>query len=482
MPSDLPGASAAAEGGWAHTTKMRASGLSLNARIALVTVASAVVAMLVAAIVSFPLAVQSAQQESLASLQRLADATAAAIERRDSSSISDLTTGKLAAALRSQNISAYYAPPGAAVPSLLTPTDALALGAGESVSGLRQFNGEDVLMAARGLTGGGSIVLVQSVSVTGALAVSTVGRFVFALAIGVAIAVIFGLLLARRLTRSLREAVDAARRLGQGDREVQLAISGPPEVADLSDALNELRNALEVSEGRQRDFLLSVSHELRTPLTAIRGYSEALADSMVSSDNIAQTGQIIAGEADRLNRLVSDLLELARLEAVDFSISTVDVDYVDLIRSAAAVWQGRCEAVGVMFSYDIATPQLSGHSDPTRARQIIDNLCENALRVTPAGGQIQLGLNQTVDDQVVIEVRDSGPGLTEADCAVAFEPAELYSRYRGIRQVGTGVGLALVGRLASKLGGRAQAGHSAMGGARFTITIAKNLVVSEVHR
>lgn len=482
MPSDLPGASAATEAEAPHNLTMRAKGLSLNARIALVTVASAVVAMIVAGIVSFPLAVQSAQQESLASLQRLADATAAAVERRDSGAIVDLTTGRLAAALKSQNISVYYAPPNASVPGLITPNDAIALNSGESVSGERQYQGEDVLMAARGLSGGGSIVLVQSVSVTGALAVSTVGRFVLALGIGVAIAVIFGLLLARRLTRSLREAVDAARRLGQGDREVQLSITGPPEVADLSDALNELRNALEVSEGRQRDFLLSVSHELRTPLTAIRGYSEALADSMVDPANVAATGQIIAGEADRLNRLVSDLLELARLEAVDFSIAAVDVDYVDLIRNAAAVWQGRCEAVGVLFNYDIATPQLTGYSDPTRIRQIIDNLCENALRVTPAGGHIQLGLMQASDELVVIEVRDSGPGLTEADCAVAFEPAELYSRYRGIRQVGTGVGLALVGRLASRLGGHAQAGHSAMGGARFTITIAKNLVVSEVHR
>ena len=78
-------------------------------------------------------------------------------------------------------------------------------------------------------------------------------------------------------------------------------------------------------------------------------------------------------------------------------------------------------------------------------------------------------------DQVTVEVRDSGPGLTPDDCVVAFEPAELYTRYRGVRQVGTGVGLALVGRLSRRLGGTASAGSAAEGGARFTITVARYL-------
>lgn len=483
MPSDLPGAPAADHPkSISGTNPVYAKGLSLNSRIALVTVASAVMAMLVAAVVSYPLAVQSAQQESLASLQRLADATAGAIERRDGGGIGDLTTGRLAQALRNQRIAAYYAEPGTAINGLLSPSDVAALNAGQGVDGVRQFQGEDVLMAARGLSNGGAVVLVQPVSITGALAASTVARFVLALGIGVAIAIVFGLLLARRLTRSLREAVEAARRLGAGDREVQLRVEGPPEVAELSEALNELRSALEASEGRQRDFLLSVSHELRTPLTAIRGYSEALADSVVEPSEVAATGQIISAEADRLNRLVSDLLELARLEAVDFSITIVDVNFIELIENAAAVWQARCEALDVAFSHEIAVKYLAGSSDPTRIRQIIDNLCENALRVTPAGGRIELGLGLATPELVVIEVRDSGPGLTEEDCQVAFEPAELYSRYRGIRQVGTGVGLALVGRLATRLGGRAAAGRSPLGGARFSITLARVLEEAEVHR
>ena len=107
--------------------------------------------------------------------------------------------------------------------------------------------------------------------------------------------------------------------------------------------------------------------------------------------------------------------------------------------------------------------------DPRRARQIIDNLVANALRVTPAGHPIIL---QAAMDPPVgyLEVRDGGPGLSDSDLEVAFEPAELYSRYRGLRQVGTGVGLALVGRLADRLGGQASAGHAPEGGACFRVS------------
>ena len=107
-------------------------------------------------------------------------------------------------------------------------------------------------------------------------------------------------------------------------------------------------------------------------------------------------------------------------------------------------------------------------TDPMRARQILDNLAENALRVSPAGSVIVLATRSDTDG-AILEVRDSGPGLTDDDVAVAFEPGVLHERYRGVRPVGTGLGLALVGKLAGGLGGSAQAGAAAEGGARFTV-------------
>ena len=105
-----------------------------------------------------------------------------------------------------------------------------------------------------------------------------------------------------------------------------------------------------------------------------------------------------------------------------------------------------------------------------RLRQVIDNLAENALRLVPAGGVIVMGARGD-GDWGVIDVRDSGPGLSADDCDVAFEPGILHERYRGLRPVGTGLGLALVGRLASGMGGWARADTAPEGGAAFRVGV-----------
>ena len=124
----------------------------------------------------------------------------------------------------------------------------------------------------------------------------------------------------------------------------------------------------------------------------------------------------------------------------------------------------------MLFHLEPPGEPLETVTDPLRLRQIVDNLAENALRVTPAGAPIVLAVRRE-GDLVVVEVRDGGPGLTADDLSVAFVPAELHSRYHGVRKVGTGIGLALVGSLATRLGGTAEAGHAAEGGARFTVRI-----------
>jgi two-component system sensor histidine kinase BaeS len=258
--------------------------------------------------------------------------------------------------------------------------------------------------------------------------------------------------------------------MADGSRSVTLRPEGPVEIADIAVSLNRLNAALVVSEGRQREFLLSVSHELRTPLTAVKGYAEALADNVIPPEDVARTGAIVSAEAARLDRLVRDLLDLARLGAVDFHIAPVDVDLVEIGEDAGAVWVDRATPEGVRFVLELSGQPVMVRTDPIRVRQVIDNLAENALRVSPPDTVIVLAVRREADWGVV-EVRDSGPGLTLDDVGVAFEPGVLHERYRGVRPVGTGLGLALVGKLAQSLGGSAEAGEAAEGGARFTVRL-----------
>ncbi len=474
MPSDAPGIGAVPVNISLPYTQKSSRSLSLATRIAFVTVACVILAVVIAGAVFYPLARDTARQQSVANLEQLADATAGAIERQPQNA-PDLVPPRLLAVLRAEDITTFYVPAGSRFPKVLTRSDIRDLAQGDAIHGSRKVDGEEVIFSARPLTSGAVVLLTQPVTVSSKVTLAALTRFAFALAVGVAIAAIAGLVLARRLTRPLRSAASAAARLSRGDRDVELAVQGPREIAEIAEALNQLRHALAVSEGRQRDFLLSVSHELRTPLTAIRGYAEAICDGVVGPDDIGRTGAIMQIEADRLDRLVADLLDLARLDALDVRITPIDVDLTEVGRQAAQVWRDRCATDGVEFAAELPSRPLWARTDPVRVRQIIDNLATNALRVTPVGRPIVLAIREVDPATVELEVRDGGPGLTADDCVVAFEPAELYSRYHGIRKVGTGVGLALVGRLALRLGGVAEAGTAQEGGARFTIRIARVL-------
>ncbi len=447
----------------------RQSGIVL--RTVVMTSAVAFLAVLIAGLISYPLVRAAAQTQAQSTLSRLADVTALALTsfgERGGRGDRDPVPPPLAQSLNEEQVTVYLVGPEGAVPPGVTPEEQSALRAGQEVSAQADIATGFVFIEGRALPNGYSIVLEQPGTVTVGPVAEVLKRLALALLAGLVLAILVGYFTATRINRSLRQAADAANAMSAGARDVRVEPSGPREVAEIATSLNALAENLSHSEERQREFLLSVSHEFRTPLTAIRGFGEALSDNMVEGDDVPRTGAIVAGEAERLNRLVSDLLDLARLGAVDFAVQPIDVDLEILGAEAAAVWSDRCTREGV--SFDARLSSVSCVTDPMRLRQIIDNLTENALRVTPSGSVIVLEIARE-GQNAIVQVRDGGPGLTAEDVATAFEPGVLYERYKGVRKVGTGFGLALVGRLATGLGGTATAGVAPEGGASFTVRI-----------
>ncbi|MDQ5972841.1 MAG: hypothetical protein QG661_50 [Actinomycetota bacterium] len=445
--------------------------MSIVTRTVLLTAGIAAIAVLVAGLISFPLARSAADSQARAELSSLADLTAAALDR----GVTDSRGGeplprRLIETLEYKQITGYIVVDGSVPPPGVSQRELERALRGENVSARGMTSEGDVLIETRPLAAGGAVILEQPYTVVGVEAGDAVKRIAASLLIGLLIAVPIGFVASRRLTRPLRAARDAANEMADGSRDVTLRPEGPVEIADIAVSLNRLNSALVMSEARQREFLLSVSHELRTPLTAVKGYAEALSDGVIPTDDVARTGATVAAEAARLDRLVSDLLDLARLGAVDFHVSPVDVDLAEIAEDAAEVWRDRATPEGVTFVLDVPSAPVAVRTDPIRVRQIIDNLAENALRVSPPDSVIVLAV-RSEGPWGVVEVRDSGPGLTADDVAVAFEPGVLHERYRGVRPVGTGLGLALVGRLSIGLGGSAEAGTAAEGGARFTVRI-----------
>lgn len=454
----------------AHAARRRGT---LAQRVALLTTAVAVLTALVAGVLGAGLIQRANETSARRTLARLADVAKATADqgvrpdasqsraRRTLDAIGIVSAGVgLSGVIRSDRPLARQA---------LTRADVAALLAGRRVTGLRDANGRAAYVEGRPTRAGG-IVLVQRRSDALALGQQAITRLLLALAAGVALAMALGVVVARRIARPLRETAVATRALAAGQRNVTAPVRGPAEVAELAAGVNALSLALAQSEARQREFLLSVSHDLRTPLTAICGYAESLAGGVIPPEEAASAGAVMLTESQRLSRMVSDLLDLARLDARQLDVELLNVDLVEVARGAAPVWQMRCSAGGTEFRLELPTAAVVVHTDPARLRQVLDGLFDNALRVTPAGAPIVLAVSSTGDCGVV-EVRDGGPGLTEADLDVAFERAALYRRYRGVRQVGTGLGLAIVHSIVTRLGGRVEAGHAPEGGARFTVLL-----------
>ncbi|MCW3840790.1 HAMP domain-containing histidine kinase [Micromonospora yasonensis] len=444
---------------------------TLTVRAVLVTCAVALVSVLVTALVAVPLAVRGAERRDQAALAAQARLAAdvlrvRAVRQRDSAG------ERLIRQLRQQDIDVYLIRAGQVDRPGLPRQLVSRVAAGGNVSGRRLVDGHRALVEGRALAGGDGVVLTRTTT-SGPWRQVLLSLWVPLLA-GLAAGVGAGLLLARRLARPIRVAATAAARLRAGDRAVRVPVEPPDEVADLAHALNGLAAALATSEGRQREFLLSVSHELRTPLTAIRGYAEALADGVIDADGVPDTGRTMLAEAEHLDRLVSDLLALARLEAADFPLEPGPVDLTRLAADAERTWSDRCAAVGVPFRVETPGGPVPAYTDPGRIRQVVDGLLENALRVVPPGAPVVLAVRPAGADPAaggVVEVRDGGPGFTDDDLAVVFERGALHQRYRGVRKVGSGLGLALAAGLVRRLGGVITAGHATEGGAAFTVRL-----------
>jgi two-component system, OmpR family, sensor kinase len=309
----------------------------------------------------------------------------------------------------------------------------------------------------------GRIVLVRPASIAFSEWRPFIGSLLLAGLGGTLLAVALSFLLARRLTRPIGELSAASRRLAAGATDVAVPVRGDDELAELGAAFNDMAGELARARQAQARFLESVSHELRTPLTSIRGYGEALAEEAIAP---AEAARVIATEAGRLERLVADLLELARVGREDFAVRRQPVDLAEVVRQAVDRHRPQARELSVELS---APPVPEGswvQGDEDRILQALSNLIENALRLTPAGGTVEVGARPGE-----LTVRDTGPGLEPQDIPRAFERFYLHGRYRSERPVGSGLGLAIVRELVSAMGGSVEASTPVGGGAQFAIRL-----------
>ena len=296
--------------------------------------------------------------------------------------------------------------------------------------------------------------------------------FLLATAVALLGAALVASIVSSRVAARVRVVADASDRIASGDLSTRVPVLGEvyPELAQLETAINTMAEALEQSGEGEKSFLLAISHDLRTPLTSIRGYAEAIADDAVT-DLPAAAGVVIS-EARRLDRLIGDLLDLARLRAHQFSFNVIPFDLVAVVTTSVDAFRLQFSQLDIDLKMESDAPRWPTIGDPDRVGQILANLIENAMKY--AEHEVTVGMVIS-DDAVTVTVADDGPGIDPEDLPFVFD--RLYSSSRHVaRAAGTGLGLAIVTELCAAMDAEVTvtspvAPTSASRGTRFNVVI-----------
>jgi signal transduction histidine kinase len=292
---------------------------------------------------------------------------------------------------------------------------------------------------------------------------SLVRRLVLAGLIGVLIAGLLAWYLSLKVVRPVLQLSSAADKVAGGDYDVDVPRRAPGELGHLSTRFGEMAHRLGEAERIERNFLMSVSHELRTPLTAIRGHVSALLEGVVEDPELERISlETVEAEAGRLERLVGDIIDLAKLDTHRFTVSREEVDMEALVDQAYETFREEARRREIDFSRDLGDGAVI-ESDGDRVLQIVVNLLSNAFRATPDGGRITLDLAQS-NGSVRVAVEDTGPGIPAGVQERLFRPFVSESG-------GTGLGLAIAKELSAALGGRLELDSKVGRGSRFALVL-----------
>lgn len=272
------------------------------------------------------------------------------------------------------------------------------------------------------------------------------------LVLTVAVTVLAG----RRLTRPLRALTTAAERMRDGEPGARVQVRGKDEIARLATAFNDMSASRDRLERQRKDMVGDIAHELRTPLSNIRGWLEATEDGVSTASPELVTS--LLEEAQLLQHIIDDLQDLALADAGTLRLHKSEVDVPELLTQVAAAHNGA----------RVDSPPLTVEADPMRLRQMLGNLLSNAKRHTPDGGVITLRAHKTATE-VVLEVADTGAGITPEDLPHVFDRFWRAEKSRSRATGGSGLGLAIVRKLAEAHGGTTTATSTVGVGSTFSI-------------
>ena len=285
------------------------------------------------------------------------------------------------------------------------------------------------------------------------------------------ITALMGLLLAlvfsKQIARPVSAVADAARTLARGDLRAR-AYTGrwtSAEVSGLARDFNRMAGLLERSEEERKALIADVAHELRTPLTVLQGHLDAMIDGYLEPNKANLS--LVAERTDMLAHLVQDLRTLSLSDAGRLSLDLSEVDLVKLADKVVQGWRPKADVKGITLVFDADVERARLQGDAQRLSQVLDNLLSNALRHTPAGGEVRLRLERA-DRAYALSVSDTGPGVPPGDLPHIFDR---FYRAEAEERSGSGLGLTIARSLLELHGGRLAARNRSGGGAVFEAVV-----------
>jgi len=304
-------------------------------------------------------------------------------------------------------------------------------------------------------------------------------RFLLVGFVTLIISIILALLIARSIAKPLQRMTAATEEIARGNYDQTLDITSPDEVGRLAASFNTMSREVKASRQAQRDFVANVSHELKTPLTSIQGFSQAILDGTADDERSRHRAmEIISNEANRMARLVDELLDLARMESGQIKMQQESVDLAEVLKACVEKFALQAKEGNKELILDApALPLISGDKD--RLAQVFTNLLANALKHTPPNGKVTIKAEKGTQKQkevvpiptVEISVTDTGSGIPPEDLAHIFERFYQVDKSRAGKDRGMGLGLTIAKQIVEAHRGTISVESVRDLGTRFTISL-----------
>ena len=309
--------------------------------------------------------------------------------------------------------------------------------------------------------------------------ISTIERQVFSpLVISMLFAFFLVFVLSRYIVKPIRDISNAAGELSRGNLDYRVKPRNKDELGELAVSFNKTAEELKLQDGLRNTFIANVSHELRTPLASMQGFVQGMLDRAIEVEDRDKYLEIVLNETKRMNTLISDLLDLAKVESGKFPIELSEFDINELVRQCIILFEQRIEDKNLDVRILLSEEKMIVWADRDRISQVITNLVDNAVKFMGSGGELKIWTNSD-EDKVYVHISDSGEGIPKEDEPYIFERFYKADKSHSRNKPGTGIGLSIVKRIITQHGEKISLTNDPGRGATFTFTLSRSATQEE---